>query len=45
MKNATESGDTMAESKAQQQSATGAVEASELDSLLTKEFRPKTDEA
>src|SRR5262245_22688651 len=37
----------MADTKSQEitESATGAVEATELDALLRKEFRPKTDEA
>ena len=37
----------MAETNSQQigQTSTGAVEASEFDALLRKEFKPKTDEA
>ena len=37
----------MADPKSQQdaQSATGAIEVTDLDSLLKKEFKPKTDEA
>ena len=37
----------MAETNAQQigQTTTGAIEVSEFDALLRKEFKPKTDEA